>query len=255
MRTFQYISDLHLEFYDHKILPFDIDPCAEYLLLAGDIGDPFAQSYTAFIENVSPKFTAVFIITGNHEYYGRGHGCARGIDETDAQCRAVCSRFGNVIFLQNEAYAISDDLKVFGTTLWSHIPDKSADSTTTRIADYRLIPDFTPSVCNELHRRAIDALKAEIACDASCNYIILSHHMPSHSLIADKYKHFGALNCAFASDAYSEIAAELGARADKIKAWVYGHTHEANKSGIFYCNPAGYPGENPGWSASTTFEI
>jgi len=31
---------------------------------------------------------------------------------------------------------------------------------------------------------------------------------------------------------------------ERIKAWIYGHTHSPRPGPRFYCNPIGYPGEN-----------
>ena len=47
----QYMSDLHLEIYPgFRILPEQIT--AEYLVLAGDIGDPSSSEYIEFITDV-----------------------------------------------------------------------------------------------------------------------------------------------------------------------------------------------------------
>jgi hypothetical protein len=67
MVKFQYISNLHLDLYPLGL--FDIDAIAPYLLLAGDIGNPYQKKYELFLENISKKFEKIFIISGNHEYY------------------------------------------------------------------------------------------------------------------------------------------------------------------------------------------
>ena len=63
--------------------------------------------------------------------------------------------------------------------------------------------------------------------------------------ISNKYKNYTLLNHAFASN--------VNISSKYIKAWVYGHTHEKNINGIYYCNPIGYPGENSKYSLENLF--
>lgn len=67
--TLQYASDLHLEML--KTIPDNlIVPSAPYLALLGDIASPFKPHYYNFLAQMSQQFRMVFIIAGNHEYYG-----------------------------------------------------------------------------------------------------------------------------------------------------------------------------------------
>lgn len=66
MVDFQYISDIHLEI-SGKIP--DIPKSSNNLCLLGDIGAPESDIYKKFIKECSEKFTNVFVIYGNHEYY------------------------------------------------------------------------------------------------------------------------------------------------------------------------------------------
>jgi predicted phosphodiesterase len=40
-----------------------------FLALCGDIGNPFHENYVKFIRRHSERFSHVFIVAGNHEYY------------------------------------------------------------------------------------------------------------------------------------------------------------------------------------------
>jgi predicted phosphodiesterase len=71
---FQYLSDIHTEQYksNHKKLKkieTFIKLSAPYLLLAGDVDDPFSNLYKEFLSYLSSLFEYIFIIVGNHEYY------------------------------------------------------------------------------------------------------------------------------------------------------------------------------------------
>lgn len=67
---FQYMSDLHLEV-GQQYLTFDFDPRAPYLILAGDIGRLVDyESYLAFLRKQMARYERVFLVLGNHEFYG-----------------------------------------------------------------------------------------------------------------------------------------------------------------------------------------
>ena len=65
----QYVSDLHLEFYNKISFRSCVKPVAPYLALAGDIGKPGTNMYTNFLSYVSSNWEHVFYVAGNHEYY------------------------------------------------------------------------------------------------------------------------------------------------------------------------------------------
>ena len=232
---FQYLSDLHLEFYN-DISHIKIIPEAPNLILAGDIGKPGTQIYKDFIEFVATKFERVFLITGNHEYYGKSN-----MDEIEDYIRnVICTSYQNVIFLQNECYMIPNtNLALFGGTMWSHIPYQYFYDVIRFMNDYKRIPHLSISKSNELHKKFVATLELLLkTLDDDTKLIVVSHHMPSYDLIDEKYKNnYMNINCAFATNV--DIA-----RNPKIIAWIYGHTHTASQVDKFYCNPYGYPGEN-----------
>jgi len=81
MNPIQYISDIHLELLHIEEIKSRINkiiPVCPTLILAGDIGNPFHQGYKLFIQEMNNKFEKVFLVSGNHEYYG-----GKSIEETD----------------------------------------------------------------------------------------------------------------------------------------------------------------------------
>jgi hypothetical protein len=73
---------------------------------------------------------------------------------------------------------------------------------------------------------------------------VISHHLPSYTLVADHYKNLDPpINSAFASEIPE-------AESPQIKAWVAGHTHTPMKLGKFHVNPFGYPTEAKKQSAT-----
>jgi predicted phosphodiesterase len=259
---FQYFSDIHLEFYHEnipKIKRIFLESLSKqrnrppFLLIPGDIGKPSNPSYTEFIKTISPLYEKVFITTGNHEYYKMTFSTTT---ELDNYCREVCRSVPkhNVIFLQNEVVQLSEDIpiSIFGGTFWTDIPKLKINTISQSINDYKLIPNFTPALSTSLHKQAVSTLQSHInSLPEDMNLIVMSHHMPSMSLINPKYRGLSGnndINHAFASDITI-------AKDSKINAWVYGHTHSPLQEGKFYCNPIGYPGENRKWSLDTQFTI
>jgi DNA repair exonuclease SbcCD nuclease subunit len=234
--AFQYFSDVHTEQYksaDRAKFENEIIPMAPYLILAGDIGDPSSQEYIDFLSMLSPKYKYIFLISGNHEYYGRG------IDETHEliRNRLLHPPLPNIIYLQNEVFHIpGTDITVFGATFWSYIKPEEETSVKTFIMDYRRIPNFTIEKSRELHINSRQALKNALDAFPDKKFVVISHHLPSFSLVNPKYLNT-PLNSAYATDIEE-------ANHPNIKAWVAGHTHTRVQLKKVYVNPIGYPNEN-----------
>ncbi len=115
MSSFQYISDIHTEFYKEDQIPV-ISPNAEYLILAGDVGIPSgktAELYFNFLNECSNSFKKVFLIMGNHESY------YENISNTKINIKNNLPK--NVIFLDKTRYDINESVTILGCTLWSNI--------------------------------------------------------------------------------------------------------------------------------------
>ena len=231
----RYFSDLHLEF----IKPKDIERWIQQIppgpdeicILAGDIGNPHDSKYELFMEFISSSFKKAFVIPGNHEYYGRP------IIETHDFMKSYFEKFHNISLLNNRCEVYEDHCFV-GTTLWSHVSNPLY-----KINDVYRILRFDCFQYNLLHRQCVDFLEEALDQD---NCIVITHHLPSNSLIDEKYltPAMRPYNQWFACDLDDLILRKK----DKIKTWFYGHTHTSSETKIegipFLCNPIGYPGEN-----------
>ncbi len=123
----QLLSDLHLEV--HPQFRPEPAPCADVLVLAGDIGSYQNGSLLAGehfgLERFSPlpQYAGwpvpVLFVPGNHEYDAQEFGAAH------ARLRATCDRLG-LVWLEREAVVL-DDVRFVGTTLWADF-DALADA-------------------------------------------------------------------------------------------------------------------------------
>ncbi len=233
----RYFSDLHLEFlsiYEVELLIKKIPPSEnEICILAGDIGIPYQQQYNIFMEFISKVFIKTFVISGNHEYYSK-----KTIRQTNEFLAEYYKKFDNISYLNN-TFEYYQGYCFVGTILWSKITDP-----TYKINDTKCIPDFTYIEYNKLHASCVEFLENVLENNTNC--IIITHHVPSFTLIDNKYKTKSMLpyNQWFNCDMDELIEKEK----DRIKCWIYGHTHTPASNIIngipFLCNPIGYPHEN-----------
>lgn len=231
----RYFSDLHLEFIQTKDIEQFIQQIPpgpdEVCILAGDIGNPRESKYDRFMEFISGSFKKAFVIAGNHEYY------YREMDETNDVMRLYFEKFHNISLLNNSC-EVYEGYCFVGTTLWSKVTNPSY-----KINDVYSIPNFDYIQCNRLNRMCVDFLEEALEHE---NCIVLTHHMPSRSLIDVKYltQAMRPYNQWF----YCDLDALILSKKENIKAWVYGHTHTPSETKIhdipFLCHPIGYPGEN-----------
>ena len=236
---FQYISDLHLEF-GNKV---KLEKLADYLILAGDICKlKYKNVFYNFIKEVSEEFKLVFFVTGNHEYYNSD------ISSVNSLIEEIFNEFENVIFLNNKIYEFSDsEVVIFGTTLWTHIPEEKTKIIKKKMNDYFYIKNFTPKDSTKLFNKNYTFIKETIKNYSNKKLIFVSHHLPQMYLIDKEYQG-SDINYAFASD-----IPELDNSC--VVACVYGHTHTNSIQGKYYCNPLGYPNENKKRNLNKIFEI
>ena len=245
----RYFSDLHLEFIKpHKIKKFiQKIPSGnnEICILAGDIGNPYQENYDIFMNFISKNFKKTFYITGNHEYYNK----TKTIQETNDFLENYFQQFDNISFLNNN-YENYDNYCFIGTTLWSKIIDP-----TYKINDTYSIPNFDYIQYNKLNMLSVEFLQDALQKNENC--IVITHHMPSSSLIDIKYKTLQMEP--YHQWFYCNMDELIETNGNKIKYWIYGHTHTPSnviKNEIqFLCNPIGYPNENKILDFQSSFEM
>jgi predicted phosphohydrolase len=245
----RYLSDLHLEFIkSHKIEQFikkitpDMD---EICILAGDIGNPYQSNYDIFMTFISNNFKKIFVIAGNHEYYNK----TKTIEETNEFLKNYFQKFNNISFLNNN-YENYENYCFVGTTLWSKITNPIYE-----INDVYCIPNFDYIQYNRFNMLSVDFLEDTLHHNENC--IIITHHMPSSSLIDIKYKTKEMLP--YNQWFYCNMDEFIETNKNKIKCWIYGHTHTPSNVIIneipFLCNPIGYPNENKKLNFETTITL
>jgi hypothetical protein len=141
--------------------------------------------------------------------------------------------------LQKGVYCLENmGIAIIGATMWSNTTHPIP------LNEYRCVFEHDGLVTyKDTHRWFLDESKwiSDTIDQYKENYrvLVITHHMPSFKLIADKYKAC-TYNIGFASDLDHLLA--------KATWWVCGHTHTAAQHNIegchVYINPRGYPGES-----------
>ncbi len=249
----QYISDIHLEFYDEKEtirLLRNIEPQTNICVLAGDIGYPFQRTYKIFLCGMSKKFEHIFLIHGNHEYYQFSENRNKTMKEIYDKTNRIIEKnnLQNIHFLHNSNYDL-DEYRFIGSILWTKIEDPNYLSN-----DYNKIYEASIDELNEMHENNKIYINGAIeeANNLNKKVIMITHHLPSYKLNHPKYARYYRYHQCFSSHSDNLIR-------DPVKLWIFGHTHsniEMNINNIpCVCNPLGYPDENNDIDLNKIIEI
>ncbi|KGO68290.1 hypothetical protein PITC_066570 [Penicillium italicum] len=225
--SIQVLSDLHLEINQQYTL-FDVPVVSKYLLLAGDIGRlADYDQYLLFIQRQTEKFELVFLILGNHEFYG---GSFESSLETARRLEQEPSLNGRLILLHQRRYDIPDShVTIMGCTLWSDIPKNSRDIVQYKIQDFQKIKDWTIDDHMAAHKSDLDWLRKEVRSiqDSHKNpptkhskrsILVATHHAPAMHRTSSPQHAQNAWSSAFATDLLSQPW-------NNVNTWVFGHTH------------------------------
>ncbi|BCS83308.1 putative metallo-dependent phosphatase [Cotonvirus japonicus] len=264
LRILRYVSDLHLEFlsnieHNQKLKPLWEFKSSEndiyYLALIGDIGNPFNDNLSKFLNLTSKKYSHIFYVPGNHEYYNLNKHHPKTKSQFDEKLRDLCNEFTNVNIMNNSMFDL-DDVLIVGSTLWSHIPDDCIKYICQNINDYHLIKKLNPVTnliekitaedTNLWNKESIEFLDSTINnTEKPC--IILTHHAPLYSnketgnYTANPCYVNSPNNHAFHNDLTKLIK-------QPVIAWLYGHTHYTSKfmfnNVIIATNQLGYNHES-----------
>ena len=239
------LSDIHIdshtfetpeESFNRVYLPAPSDPKDSILVVAGDVSHHISQ-VEAFLNYCATRFRAVVFVPGNHEYY-----------RNEINSYNLPNLAPNVYAAINECRHFNvDGIDFVACTLWGYARTaEEEDALIWGMNDFRFIADFTSprnvftparmSTIGLHHRHEIARLASEIP----GHKIIVTHHLPSYTLVAPEYKG-NPMNAGFVNDCsdYFDIIGPA--------TWLFGHTHSHVDARIgdihFRCNPRGYRNE------------
>ncbi|KAH6662844.1 ser/Thr protein phosphatase-like protein superfamily, partial [Halenospora varia] len=246
-RSFQIVSDLHLEVgkqYNNVSIP----PSAPFLILAGDIGClADYDAYLSFLARQTTSFETVFLILGNHEFFGlslvAGLEQARRLENEEVFG-------GKLVLLHQKRFDIpGSSITILGCTLWSEIDGDAREIVRAKVKDFSKIGGRTLDEHNADHESDLTWLRTQIeeirkeneevkTSEERKQILVVTHHAPSMQETARPEQVNNPWSSAFATDILKEGEWE------NVKLWVFGHTHfstEFEKFGVkVVSNQRGY---------------
>ena len=241
--------------FENAVLPkFEI--VAPNLILAGDIGRPDIATLQNFLLDQCQKFEHIFYVAGNHcfyegEYYDRLE-----------QLQQLNNLHTRIHFLHNTTYLLENNVRILGTTLWTHVAEQTAAEISRRLNDYYKIKilveehngnrkalkrhRITVDDTNEWHSQQHAWLVQEIekARENKEHVVIITHHPPVRRHTCSKEDEQSELLDAFVNDHDADCV-------DPVRLWFCGHTHKSTDLSInstrIISNQLGYVGENCGF--------
>ncbi|KAL9134487.1 MAG: hypothetical protein Q9175_004333 [Cornicularia normoerica] len=218
------MSDLHLEV-GQQYADFDIPAVAPYLILAGDIGRlKDYQPYLQFLRRHCNRFVKVFVVLGNHEFFGICH--AEGLRL--ARClekEPGCNGRLHIMIRTRVDLDPSLGIAILGCTLQSRIPSDAKAVVQMKVNDFKHIDNWTINDHNSEHQQDVEWLQREIQRIRSEDYqprrsiLVITHHAPTTQEASNPSDLANPWNCAFSTDLLGDKAL-----AD-VQLWVFGHTH------------------------------
>jgi len=259
LQSYQYISDIHLNRNGYPRLK----EVAANLIIAGDLDDGWSDKTTNWLRQLSPNYNKIFVVLGNHEYYDSV------INKSQYICEILdrTSNIANLTILDDHYYNTyfdqENNIILYGTTLWSHIPSKYHFHYQKHTAEFDRT-NISIETYNELHRNAID--KLEIFSDITLSEnvflrdvgktdinialnpvipVIITHHAPMikycchQRYFRNRLKYLNHMYC---SDLVA-LTEKFGERYNPF--WIFGHTHyhtSVSINNVFLgSNPIGLP--------------
>jgi len=216
------ISDLHLEFGSSFAFKPQLDTV---LVLAGDIHTNI-EMIDKFISRTVPKFKAVIMVAGNHEFYH--------IEYYKMLDLLSKIKYDNFHFLQRQTVTI-EDVTFIGCISWP----KPSINTWLQISDSRLITIGNTRATAQDIARLSDTNKAWLKSKILATRdkkVVITHFGPDESLCSGEFKG-NSINDYFWNKDYQ-------AYFKYVDAWLFGHTHSSVDTYIdgchCVCNPYGY---------------
>ena len=240
----QVLSDLHLEV-GQQYSTYTFPASAPFLLLAGDIGRLIDyDAYLGFLEAQVARYKKVFLVLGNHEFYGLDYESGLDAARRFAEEPSLADAF--MLLHRTRWDGPDSDLTILGCTLWSAIPEDSYAVVESKINDFKKINQWTAHEHSRVHTEEVAWLREQVALlqvktttsEKKKRLVVATHHAPSIKGTSRPDQASNPWAPAFATDLVDQDG--WGG----VKTWVFGHTHYSTrlvKNGIrLVANQRGY---------------
>jgi hypothetical protein len=145
-----------------RYFTFEIPPSAPYWVLAGDIG--FLTNYDAYLAFLAWQtqcFKKVFLVLGNHEFYGLS--LTTGLEQArKLEVEPILK--GRMVLLHQKRFDVpNSSISILGCTVWSKIQANAQQVVQMKVSDFRKITDWSAASHNAAHEVDLSWLKTQVA--------------------------------------------------------------------------------------------
>ncbi|ROV90800.1 hypothetical protein VPNG_09839 [Cytospora leucostoma] len=225
MARIQVLSDLHLEA-GQQYASFSFPVSAPWLVLAGDVGKLIHyEAYSDFIFQQTQRYERVFLVLGNHEFWGLDHQTGT---EKARELVMEPQLGGKVILLHRNQWddpETGSKLTILGCTLWSHIPDDARDIVRSKVNDFKHMEGWSVDKHNEQHVKDLrwleDRLEDLATTAPERQVLVVTHHAPAMKGTSAPRNESNPWSSAFSTDVLGDEKGHW----TQVRAWIFGHTH------------------------------
>ncbi|KAM0417053.1 hypothetical protein ACHAPT_012959 [Fusarium lateritium] len=214
----QVLPDLHLEF-GQQYSSYSFPATAPYLLLGGGVGRLIDyDEYLGFMEGQARRFEKVFLVLGNHEFYGLEYEAGLHM----ARC-LMCLRLLSLarLFYYTEPGGTipSPTLRCWVARCGLLFHSRLIMFVQSKVKVFKNIGGWSAEKHNKLHREEHLWLREQVAqIPSDRQMLVVTHHAPRVEGTL-RPQHVGnPWTCAFATDVMDQAW-------DGVRVWVFGHTH------------------------------
>jgi hypothetical protein len=220
----QFASDLHLNSWPD--LPFEklLEPKANTLVLAGDIGHPDSIRLHSFLKWCSLRWKTVFWIPGHHEMTDVWHFKSSTYEECIEHLRVVVAEYPNIQILHRDAFVTEDGFLFLGCSLWARLTAMSEEMSHDPVTR-----DITKK-----YEEDLKWLREQIR-HASLPVVVASHYPPTYTLLHRDFIN-QPTSVPFALETESLMR-------PPVVAWITGYLHDSVEIHRPYVDAEGTPGE------------
>jgi len=237
----QVLSDCHLECYKRYLR---IQPRANVLIMAGDIGQLHKKSFKLFLDYVSNNWEKVIYVLGNNEFYSS----KQSYDKLLVEYKKCIKDYNNIFLLEKDEIFI-DGYRVLGLTMWSKLKEGTKMTCPKKIkkeietTEGIKLVKIGESGINKLHNSSVEWLKSIY--DPDIPTIIITHYPLTTHPMHTRQERYRDEDDEDITEFSSDIPIQ---KKNKPLICISGHTHYSHDfiddSGIrFISNQFGYPGE------------
>jgi predicted phosphodiesterase len=229
------------------------------LVIAGDISDDLKTSLD-IVKDAAAVYEFVVFVEGNHDHWEGD----QTITNNTQKIRDELSCHPNVIFLDGMSTFTIEGTRFIGAMGWYDWKGYEHLGITQEVARQAWLdlendsywPQYgelkDPATLAFIHAEAVRQQVIDANADDEVqSIVVVTHTVPRHELLVWK-EGDNVWNHLSPSYMNGQMATSLAAdTGQKIKVWIYGHTHFRDMKeidGVTYCNNArGYPGESSPW--------